>query len=156
MRIIRINKGKAVYLPIRLLSVIILIGITLMLVKWLSEPWSVLAAIVISSLLPAIWFATKVIIINEENKTIFDGVWSMGKKLGKPMKYMAIEEIFIKKVKTKQTVYTLPDKQNMVSNHEFRAHLKLDNGNEHFLFSHPIEGRVEEKVTKIKQKLEIN
>ncbi len=127
-----------------------------MLVEWLREPWSVVAAIVISTLLPAVWFATKVIIINEENRTIFDGVWTMGKRLGKPIKYGAIEGIFIKKVKTKQTVYTLPNKQNIVTNHEFRAYLKLNNGDEYFLISHPLQDRVEEKVTKIKQKLEIN
>lgn len=96
------------------------------------------------------------IIINEEKKTIFDGVWTMGRKLGKPVEYTAIEKIFIHKVKTKQTMYSLSNKQNILANHEYRAYLKLDNGDKYYLLSHPLEERVEEKVTKIRKKLAIN
>lgn len=123
---------------------------------WLAEPWSILIAMLICTILPALWFATNVIIINEEKKTIFDGVWTMGRKLGKPVEYAAIEKIFIHKVKTKQTMYSLSNKQNILANHEYRAYLKLDNGDKYYLLSHPLEERVEEKVTKIRKKLAIN
>ena len=123
---------------------------------WLSEPWSIIVAIAISTFLPALWFATHIIIINEEDKTIFDGVWTMGCKLGKPVSYEAIEKIFINKVKTRQTVYSLSNKQNIVANHEYRAYLKLSNGDKFFLISHPLEQTIEKKVTKIRKKLEIN
>ncbi len=123
---------------------------------WLPEPWSIIVAMAICTFLPAIWFATKVIIINEENKTIFDGAWTMGRKLGKPVKYDGIEKIFINKVKTKQTMYSLSNKQNILANHEFQAYLKLINGDKYYLFSHPLEERVEEKVTKIRLKLGLN
>ncbi|MEP1034869.1 hypothetical protein [Ekhidna sp.] len=156
MKIIRINKGKAVSLPIRFVAVVATVVLTIKLMDWLPEPWSILVAMAISTILPAIWFATNVIIINEDNKTIFDGVWTMGRKLGKPSKYDSIEKIFINKVKTKQTMYSLSNKQNIIANHEYRAYLKTGEGDKYYLFSHPLEERVVEKVTKIKHKLEIN
>ncbi|WP_370089208.1 hypothetical protein [Ekhidna sp.] len=153
MKIIRINKGKAVPLPIRFVSVLVMVIITIALMDALPEPWSIFIAILIASFLPALWFATNVIIINEEDKTIFDGVWTMGRKLGKPVRYQSIEKIFINKVKTKQTMYSLSNRQNVVANYEHRAYLKLDNGDKYFLLSHPLEERVEEKVAKIREKL---
>ncbi|MEO9870223.1 hypothetical protein [Ekhidna sp.] len=156
MKIIRINKGKAVNLPIRFVSIILMVIVTIKLMYELPEPWSILVAIIVSSFVPAIWFASNVIIINEENKTLYDGVFAMGRKFGKPTKYDSIEKIFINKVKTKQTMYSLSNQQNIVSNHEYRAYLKLDNGDKYFLLSHPLEERVEEKVTKISKKLGIS
>ncbi len=153
MKIVRINKGKVVNLPIRLVSVLVIFFIIFKLMETLSEPLSIFIAIVFASILPAIWFASYVIIIDEETKTVFDGIWTMGKRFGKPRKYDAIEKIFINRVKTKQTMYSLSNRQNIVANYEFKAYLKLDDGEKFFLISHPIEERVEEKVTKIRQKL---
>ncbi|WP_420577288.1 hypothetical protein [Ekhidna sp.] len=156
MRIVRINKGKVVNLPIRLVSVVVMVVITISLMDALPEPWSILIAIAIASILPGIWFASYVIIINEENKTLFDGIWTMGHKFGKPIQYESIEKIFINRVKTKQTMYSLSNKQNVVTDHEYRAYLKLDNGEKFYLLSHPLEETVEEKVTKIREKLGLN
>ena len=77
----------------------------------------------------------------------------MGHKFGKPIKYESIEKIFINRVKTKQTMYSLSNRQNVVTDHEYRAYLKLDNGEKFYLLSHPLEETVEEKVTKIREKL---
>ncbi|MEQ6167684.1 hypothetical protein AAOE16_10860 [Ekhidna sp. MALMAid0563] len=153
MKIVRINKGKVVNLPIRLVSAIIMVVITISLMDALPEPWSIFIAIALASFLPGIWFASYVIIINEEKKTIFDGIWTMGHKFGKPIKYESIEKIFINRVKTKQTMYSLSNRQNVVTDHEYRAYLKLDNGEKFYLLSHPLEETVEEKVTKIREKL---
>lgn len=156
MKIIRINKGKAVSLPIRFVAVVATVVLTIKLMDWLPEPWSILVAMAICTILPALWFATKVIIINEEDKTLFDGVWTMGRKLGKPVRYQGIEKIFINKVKIKQTMYSLSNKQNIIANHEYRAYLKLENGDKYYLLSHPLEERVDKKVTKIRKKLALN
>ncbi|WP_425390347.1 hypothetical protein [Ekhidna sp.] len=153
MKIVRINKGKVVRLPIRLFSVLAIVFITIKLMDALPEPWSIFIAIGIASILPAIWFASYIIIINEEKKTIFDGIWTMGRKFGAIKKYDTIEKIFINKVKTKQTMYSLSNRQNIVSNHEFQAFIKLDDGEKYFLISHPLEERIEEKVTIIREKL---
>ena len=156
MKIVRINKGKVVNLPIRLVSAIIMVVITISLMDALPEPWSIFIAIALASFLPGIWFASYVIIINEEKKTIFDGTWTMGHKFGKPIKYESIEKIFINRVKTKQTMYSLSNRQNVVTNHEYRAYLKLESGEKFYLLSHPIEEKIEEKVTKIREKLGLN
>jgi len=153
MKIVRINKGKVVNLPIRLVSAVIMVVITISLMDALPEPWSIFIAIAIASILPGIWFASYVIIINEVKKTLFDGIWTMGHKFGKPIKYDSIEKIFINRVKTKQTMYSLSNRQNVVTDHEYQAYLKLDNGEKFYLFSHPIEDTAKEKVTKIREKL---
>lgn len=119
----------------------------------LPEPWSIFIAIAIASFLPILWFSFNVIIVDEDRKTLFDGVWTMGHKLGKVISYGSIEKIFINRVKTKQTMYSLSNKQNIVANHEYKAFLKLDNGEKYYLFSHPLEETAEEKVTKIREKL---
>lgn len=156
MKIIRINKGKAVNLPIKLISVLIVAVATIKLMDSLAEPWSILIAIVLGSFVPAIWFATEVIIIDMENKEIFEGVWTMGKRLGKPVSFQKIEKIFINRVKTKQNTYSLSNQQHISTNYEFRAYLKIDDGQKFFLISHPIEDRVKEKVTDIQKKLGLN
>ncbi len=143
-------------LPIRLVSAIIMVVITISLMDALPEPWSIFIAIAIASFLPGIWFASYIIIVNEEKKTIFDGIWTMGHKFGKPIKYESIEKIFINRVKTKQTMYSLSNRQNVVTDHEYRAYLKLDNGEKFYLLSHPLEETVEEKVIKIREKLGLN
>lgn len=153
MKVIRIYKGKVVNLPIRLVSVLVVVFVTIKLMDTLSEPLSIFIAIAFASILPGIWFASHVIIVNEENKTLFDGIWTMGRRFGKPISYNSIEKIFINRVKTKQTMYSLSNQQNIVTSHEFRAYLKLDNGDKFYLISHPLEEKVEEKVTKIKKKL---
>ena len=153
MRIVRINKGRTVNLPIRLVGVVIVVIITVKLMDALPEPWSIFIAIAIASFLPLLWFSFNVIIINEEKKNLFDGVWTMGHKLGQVIQYGSIEKIFINKVKTKQTMYSLSNRQNIVTNHEYRAYIKLDSGDKYHLFSHPLEETAEEKVTKIREKL---
>ena len=155
MKIVRINKGKAVNLPLRLIGVIVATVGTIQLMHILPEPWSVLVTIVVASFVPAIWFSDKVIIIDMDKKEVFDGVWTMGKRLGKATIFNEVEKIFIDKVKTKQTLYNLSNKQNIVVNHEYRAYLELDNGENFFLISHPLEDKLEEKVTKIEKKLGI-
>ncbi len=156
MRIIRINKGKAVNLPIRLVGIAIVIVATIKLMNSLPEPWSIFITIVIASFLPALWFSYNIIVIDMEKKEIFDGVWTMGKRLGTPIPFNRIEKIFINRIKTKQTMYSLSNKQNILVDHEFRAYLKLDNGEKIFLISHPLEEKMEEKVTKIREKLGID
>lgn len=153
MKIVRINKGKVVNLPIRLVSAVTMVIITISLMDALPEPWSIFIAIAIASFLPGIWFASYVIIIDAEKKTIFDGIWTMGHKFGKPVSYQSIEKIYVNRVKTKQTMYSLSNRQNVLTDHEYRAYIKIDTGEKFYLLSHPIEEKMEEKVTKIREKL---
>ena len=156
MKIIRISKGKTVPLSIRLIVIAIAVFLIVKIVILLPEVLAIILIILLSSLIPTFWFATNIIVINDEEKTIYDGIWAMGKRLGKSERYDALEGIMIEKIKTRETVYTLSNKQNIVANHEFRAYLKTTNGGNYFLLSHPLKERLEVKVTKIKKKLEIN
>lgn len=134
-------------------AVIAAIGIIKIMQEW-EEPYSIIASILLSTLIPAIWFATNILIIDNDQHTIFDGRWIMGFKKGKTTSYREIDKFFVNKVKTKRTIYSLSNKQNMVTNHEYRAFLKLDDGSKFYLLSHPVEESVNEKVTKIRQKLQ--
>jgi len=155
MKIIRIHKGKVFPLPFRLVAVAVVMVSVIKIMDTLPEPWSIFLSILVAALLPATWFATHVIIINEENKTIFDGAWIMGFKIGKLHSYHQIEKIFINSVKTSQTMYSLSNQKNVVTDREYRAYLKVDDGTKFFLVSHPLEDRLKEKVTKIREKLGI-
>ncbi len=155
MKTIRINKGRALNLPIRFIGVVGVIVIMIKLMETLSEPWSLIIVIAIASFLPALWFSYQVIIIDMEKKELFDGIWTMGKRLGSSTSFNGIEKIFINRIKTKQTMYSLSNKQNVLASYEYRAYIKLDSGEKFFLISHPIKEEIEEKVSKIRKKIGI-
>lgn len=101
------------------------------------------------------WFATNVIAIDMTKHQLFDGVWMMGFKIGEKITFASINKIFINKIKTKQTLYSISNKQNIIVNHEYRAYIEIESGEKFFLFSHPLKERAEEKITEIKNKLRI-
>lgn len=153
MKIVRVNKGKTIPLPFRFISAL-LIGLSVVQVlRNLQEPWSIIIAILLSFILPGIWFASNIIIIDLERKTLFDGSWTMGFRFGKNHRFESIDSFFINKVKIKQTIYSLANQQNILVNHEYKAYVKLQSGEKYFLFSHPLEERAQEKLTKIRKKL---
>lgn len=153
MRIVRINKGKAIGLPVRLLLTAGMIVMSIYLMNLLPEPWSILVVMIVATIFPGIWFASKVIIVDEERKRLFDGVWTMGCRLGPTLQYGTIEDIAVEKEKIKPTLFSLPDNKDVVVNHEFRAYITLSTGEKYYLLSHPLEDRIHEKVTKIRKKL---
>ena len=155
MKVLKINKGKAIPLPFRFFSVIVLAFIIIKSMQSLEEPWSIIVSIILSMILPAIWFATNIIAIDMSAKSIFDGTWIMGFRVGKPIPFDSIEKIYINKVKTSQTTYSLANNKSVVTNHEYRAYLKTNSGEKFYLFSHPLEEKAREKVLKAQQKLGI-
>lgn len=155
MRIVRINKGKYLHWSIRFLGAIIIVLSVIKTLRVVPEPWSVIVSAFISILLPIIWFTNKIIVIDLEKNVLFDGIWVMGFKIGETRSFQHLEKFFFNKVKTKQTVYSLSNKQNIVANHEYQAYVKIDSGEKFYLLSHPLEERIIEKLTKIKQKLEV-
>lgn len=155
MKIVRVNRGKTLGLPFRLLAV----GITFFSIQWLmnmlEEPVSIIVSMLVACFLPATWFASDILIIDAEKNQIFDGVWTMGMKWGKSLKYDTISAISIERVETKPTLFVLPNKQEITSTHEFQAFAILDDNQKIFLISHPLEERLQEKIVKIKQKLDL-
>ena len=153
MKIIKVNKGKTFPITIRFSGAILVTMGVIQTMKKIDEPWSILISIGLSTILPALWFTTDIIIIDGEKKELFDGVWVMGFKIGKNKSFHSIKKIFINKVRTKQTMYSLSNKQNIITNHEFQAYLEIDSGEKFFLFSHPIEERAKMKMMKINKAL---
>lgn len=156
MKVVKINKGKAIAWHIRLVGVIIAIIICMSTLKLQPESLAIILTILCSILVPAIWFASNIITIDLEKKEIHDGVWVLGRKFGRSEKFDNIDKLFLNKVKTKQTMYSLANNQNISTNSEYKAFVKLDNGNKYFLFSHPLEERAEEKLRELRQKLQIS
>jgi hypothetical protein len=156
MKVARINKGKAIPWYIRFAGVIIAIVICMKTLALQPEFLAIITTIICSMLVPAIWFASNIITIDMEKKEIHDGVWTLGRKFGRSTKFNSIDKFFINKVKTKQTMYSLSNNQNVVANSEYKVFLKLDNGDKYFLFSHPLQERAEEKLREVREKLQIS
>lgn len=153
MNKLRINKGKFFNLTTRIIgSVAISIAVINALI-FFQEPWSIFFAIAISQLMAVLWFASKVVIIDPHKKSIFDGVWVMGVKIGSPIFFESIKGITVQQAKTKQTMYSLSNNKSVIANTEYRAYLELPSGEQIFLISHPIKETMTSKVKQIQDKL---
>jgi len=119
----------------------------------LVQPYLIALAIVLSMLVPAAWFATDILIIDLEEKKIFNGTWIMGFKLGRVTSITSVRKIFINRVKTKRTIYSLANNKHISTNYEYCAFLKLDSGEKFFMVSHPVKERIIEKSRQAIHKL---
>lgn len=155
MKVVKINKGKAIAFHIRLAGVIIAVAICMKTLTIQPQYLAIILTIICSMMVPAIWFASSIITIDMVKKEIHDGVWVLGRKFGRGSTFNNIDKFFINKVKTKQTMYSLSNNQNISTNSEYKAFVKLDNGDKYFLFSHPLEERAIEKLNRVKKKLGI-
>ncbi|MFK7951418.1 MAG: hypothetical protein AB8B73_01125 [Ekhidna sp.] len=153
MKVVKINKGKTIAFHIRFAGIIVAIAICMKLLTIQPMNLAILLTIPFTMLVPAIWFASNIITIDMDKMEIHDGVWVLGRKFGKPEKFNSIDKFFMNKVKTRQTMYSLSNNQNISTNSEFKVFVKLNNGDKYFLFSHPLEERVEEKLNEVKLKL---
>ena len=93
MRRVKINKGKTVPLHFRFAGALILGVSVVMAMNHLPEPWSLLLAILLCTLVPALWFATDIIIIDRDSDQLFDGAWTMGFRIGKTQPLGTIEKL---------------------------------------------------------------
>ena len=153
MRILRINKGKTFPLASRLVNIALTIVGIIKILQLVEAPYSLLLTILLSLVPPAIWFATNIIIINAEENKVFDGIWVMGYKIGQSTPYDSIEQFEVEKKSIKKTLFTLPNNQNLLTNHEYRLHLRVSPENRYYLLSHPLEETINKKIRKMKEKL---
>lgn len=154
MNRVRIRKGR--YFPTPLLFVFALIAVVLVLYvfKEIPRPFAVALTLFVSFLIAAAWSASYLLVIDMEEKKIFDGVWVMGIKLGAEMPFTHIEKIFINKIKTKQTFYSaLGNQPATLSNAEYQSYVKTDEGRKVALVTHRNRSKIIEKVTYIIDKL---
>lgn len=143
-------------MQLRFIIAIILGVLIVVSMDQLASPYSIAVAIALSTLVPAAWFATDLLIIDLEENKIFNGTWVMGFKFGQITPVSSIEKIFINRIKTKQTVYSLANNRNVSTNYEYHAYLKLDTGDKFFMVSHPLADRIIKKSKQVVHKLRLS
>ena len=153
MRIVRIHQGKTLPLQFRIVIAMILGILVVVSMDQLPQPYSIAAAIALSALVPAAWFATDLLKIDLEANKIFNGAWVMGFKFGKETPITSIEKIFINRIKTKQTIYSLANNKNVSTHYKYQSYLKLSTGEKFFMVSHPSKNRMIEKSKQAIHKL---
>ena len=153
MKIMRIHQGKSLPLPFRFLMAMVFGVLIIASIQQLAWPYSIAFAMVLSTLAPAVWFATNILIINMEEREIFNGVWVMGFKFGRITPVTSIEKVFVNRIKTKQTMYSLANSKSILTNYEYRSFLKLASGEKFFMVSHPRKERIIEKSQQVIHKL---
>jgi len=153
MRIIRISQGKAFSLHFRLVTVVILCLLIVGTIVGIPQPFSMVFVIVLSSLVPAVWFSSKILSVDLEENKVFKGSWVMGFKFGREEAINSIEKISIEKVQTGKTIYSLSNNQNLVTDKVYEAYLKTESGEKFFLVSHPVKETIIKKAIQVIRKL---
>lgn len=148
-----INQGRSVPLTFRLVGMLIVFAVVVFAMNNLPEMFAILSAILLSLLVPMLWFSFQIITIDPETKEIHYGTWLMGYKTGKPRKYNSLEKIFINKVKTSQKMYSQANHGHTTRGVEFHAYLKYDEDKKIFLASDKDEKKLEDQMIKIRKKL---
>ena len=154
MKTVRINQGKSLHVGLRILVTLASIILMVLSFKVISEPWSILVAILLSLISPAAWFATKIFEIDPTKKKLFKGSWFMGFRLGDWFEFKDLD-IMTKKTRIKKTEFSLPDGKKLFTNQEYQVFLLADS-EEHYLFGHPLKERIDEKIQTLNKKLELN
>ncbi|MEP1094483.1 MAG: hypothetical protein ABJG78_05205 [Cyclobacteriaceae bacterium] len=150
---VMINQGRSLPWTFRFIAVLIVFTLIVVSMQNLPERLAIPIAILLSFLFPMIWFSNKILTIDNDLKEIHEGYWIMGYKTGKRKKYKSVDKIFINKVKTSQSMYSQSNHGHSVKGVEYHAYLKYDEDKKLFLAGDPLEKRLENKMTKIREKL---
>lgn len=155
MKVVKVNKGRVVPPTARVVLSFLVVGSVWLSLKFVQPTYAIFLAMLVSLLLPAVWFSFYLIVVNLDKEEIFDGIWLMGRRFGRPERFSEVRDVLVKKVGTKPTIYTLSDNKQISTREEYRAYLSLKDGREYFMFSHPLEEEAVQKVKRIKQKLQL-
>jgi hypothetical protein len=150
---VMINQGRSVPLTFRFVGLLAIVALIILALENLPEMYAIILAILLSLLVPLLWFSFQILTVDTDNKEVHDGIWLMGYKTGRPKKFNAIDTIFINKVKTSQSMYSQANRQHTSRGIEYHAYLKFDNEEKYFLLSNKNEKKLEDKLIKIRQKL---
>ena len=150
---VMINQGRSLPWTFRFVGIVAVFVLIMIVMQNLSENLAIWISIALSFLLPAIWFSNKILSIDNSSKEIHEGYWIMGFKTGKSKKFGAIEKTYINKVKTTQKMYSRANQGYDIKGVEYHAYIKLDDDEKIFLIRNKSEKRLNEKVTKIREKL---
>ena len=154
MRPVRIHQGKTFPLFTRLLVSGMVCALIVFIFHYIQSPISLIISILISPALSACWFATRIFEIDIANRMIFQGNWTMGFRWGSTTNYEQIN-LLKRKERIKRTEFSLPGNKTLFTDREYRAYLIVDSETELYLFGHPIEDRINEKMKVLRKKLSI-
>ena len=147
-----IHQGKSLALSMRLIAASLGCLLIILALTHLKATLALPLSMLLSLILPASWFATRVLEIDMKTKTFFKGSWVMGFKFGQQKRFEEIKMIS-KKVPIKETEFVLPGNKAFVTNHEYQAFAIVDSDLEVYLLGHPLEKKISEKIAKINKKL---
>lgn len=119
------------------------------ILKFVPSPTTLPLAIACSFAFPAVWFSTRLFELDMTGKKVFVGTWVMGFRFGKTYQYKTFD-ILKRQEKIKGTIFNIDNKQVLFTK-EYRLILVLDGSTELFLLSHPIEGKIDERLAKLKK-----
>ena len=153
MHKITINQGRSIPWTFRLVGMCAVFFAIVKINENLPEIYAVPLVILVSLLVPVLWFSYHIFMIDMDEKVIQEGLWIMGYRTGKPQPFNSIESFYINKVRVSQTMYSQTNRSHTLGKVEYKAFLKLDDGEKYFLTSHKNEKMLEEKLIKIKKKL---
>lgn len=154
MRPVRIHQGKTYPLWLRLSVALTVCALIVVTFRYVLAPFSLGIAILLAPVLPALWFSTRIVEIDAAQKRLFQGSWTMGFRWGKNMNYEQVD-LLVQKKRIKRTEFSLPNNRTLITNQEYQAFLVLDSKTELYLFGHPLEDRIEEKMQTLRKKLSI-
>jgi hypothetical protein len=98
---IKIKKSRSVPYLLRIAGTIVLVIVFKYLLEELDEKMFILAAILISPLLPMLWMSVQILEINDDEKYWWQYHWILGYKKGKKTKYPSIDHLSLKSVQLK-------------------------------------------------------
>lgn len=151
-----VNQGRSIPLTFRFVGMLFVFGLIAYLINTLPETIAIIAAILLSLLIPLLWFSFQILTIDTGTNEIHYGTWLMGYKTGKVRSFGSIEKFYINQVSTSQNMYSQTNRGHTVRGIEYHAFIKLDDGEKYFLTSDKDEKKLEEKVTKIREKLDLD
>lgn len=154
MRPVRIHQGKTYPLGLRLSAALIVCTLIIVVLRHILAPLSLGIAILLAPVLPALWFSTRIVEIDVARKRLFQGSWTMGFRWGKNVSYEKID-LSVQKNRIKRTEFSLPNNRTLITDHEYQAFLEIDSKTDVYLFGHPLEDRIEEKMQTLRKKLSI-
>ncbi|MEM6830165.1 MAG: hypothetical protein AAF551_06585 [Bacteroidota bacterium] len=149
MKGIRINQGRSVPLLVRLVVSFVVILVSIQILAHLPENAAIALTMSVSLILPVLWFSFDVLTIDTASRRVHQGIWIMGRPIGRSKAYTKIENIFIEKPQTEQN--------GRNSTHQpplYRAFITFDNQKKYYILSGRSEESLKKKLSKIKKRLE--
>lgn len=92
---VRLGKGKAIPLGIRIGTLALLVYLFIFLRENLDMTSFIITGVLVSPVLPAMWTAQRIIEIDNENKKIHRYWWILGRKFGKNDPFRIVNKVVL-------------------------------------------------------------